>query len=76
MKKIIPFFLLALTTTSCTYEDVVAYLKGEPNNLTEVEKEKVTTAQAAEAATTTTTETTTVIVDNDLDIDRGGGRPK
>lgn len=73
MKKIIAFFALILTTTSCTYEDVVAYLKGETNNLTEVEKEKVATAQAT---TEITTDVTPVIDDADLDKDRGGGRPK
>lgn len=77
MKKIIALFALIVTTTSCTYEDVVAYLKGQPNNLTETEKEKVTTAQTAGVTSqdaTTSTTTTTII--EDVDIDRGGGRPK
>ncbi|WP_165764912.1 hypothetical protein [Flavobacterium davisii] len=40
MKKILILAGLAVLTTSCTYEDVVAFLNGQTNNLTEVEKEQ------------------------------------
>ena len=41
MKKILILAGLVVVTTSCTYEDVVSFLKGESNNLTETEKQQV-----------------------------------
>ncbi|OWP82645.1 hypothetical protein BWK59_14780 [Flavobacterium davisii] len=41
MKKIFILTGLLVTTSSCTYDDVVAFLNGQTNNLTEAEKQSV-----------------------------------
>ncbi|MFK7004780.1 hypothetical protein BWK63_13140 [Flavobacterium covae] len=45
MKKILLLTGLLAITSSCTYEEVMAFINGQPNNLTEAEKQNVRKAQ-------------------------------
>lgn len=67
MKKFLLISLIALSVSSCTYEDVVNYLNGNENNLTEQQKAEV------EAQSLTTSQTD--LEQLELDRDKNGGRP-
>jgi hypothetical protein len=66
MKKLSIITLLLILTTSCTYEDVVNYLSGNPTNLTEEERQKVDEEQAL---------MTTATVPIEEDKDKGDIKP-
>lgn len=80
MKKVIYLFLVSFSLTSCTIEDVMNYLNGQTNSLTEEQKQQVESSRSnSEAATAAST---TIIPnpddpDNDSESEgnRGGGRP-
>ncbi|MDI9310166.1 MAG: hypothetical protein QM535_08120 [Limnohabitans sp.] len=64
MKKVILLAGMLALCTSCTYEDVVNYLSGRPNNLTQEEQKCVDNNRDNPQTTLT-----------EVDRDRGGGRP-
>jgi hypothetical protein len=76
MKKLVLLILVSISLTSCTIEDVLAYLSGNSNNLTCEEKEQIDTFAARDtepAALLTTTTTPPPPIEDDRD--KGGGRP-
>ena len=64
MKKVFLLAGMLALCTSCTYEDVVNYLSGRPNNLTQEEQKCVDNNRDNPQTTLT-----------EVDRDRGGGRP-
>lgn len=63
MKKVILLAGMLTLCTSCTYEDVVNYLSGRSNNLTQEEQKCVDDNKNNSTYT------------SEMDKDRGGGRP-
>lgn len=64
MKKVLLLAGVLALCTSCTYEDVVNYLCGRPNNLTQEERKCVDDNRDNPQTTST-----------QVDRDKGGGRP-
>ncbi|MDI9310832.1 MAG: hypothetical protein QM535_11505 [Limnohabitans sp.] len=64
MKKVFLLAGMLALCTSCTYEDVVNYLSGRPNNLTQEEQKCVDNNRDNPQTTLT-----------EVDRDKGGGRP-
>lgn len=71
MKKIVLVCLVALSVSSCTYQDVINYINGTDNNLTEQQRSEVDEKQAQMSATSSTID----IEQFEIERDRGGGRP-
>ncbi|OWP82735.1 hypothetical protein BWK59_14290 [Flavobacterium davisii] len=71
MKKFLFLAVMSATLTSCTVQDILNYLNGKENNLTEAPKKKVdnqsTTSQSAEA--------NALIIELETDKDKGDIKP-
>ncbi|MDI9310451.1 MAG: hypothetical protein QM535_09560 [Limnohabitans sp.] len=68
MKKVFLLAGMLAVCTSCTYEDVVNYLTGKENNLTQEEKDKVNQESSSGSYIQELSRT-------EVDHDRGNGRP-
>lgn len=78
MRKVIYLLILSSTLTSCTIEDVINYLNGKTNNLTEEQKKQVQNTSESEATTLMATSTTSIITnpgDTDQERDKGNISP-
>lgn len=83
MRKVIYLLILSSTLTSCTIEDVINYLNGQTNNLTEEQKKQVESSRSNYSSSDVNSMTTSNVVtiptdtdlENDVERDKGGGRP-
>jgi hypothetical protein len=77
MKKILILAVMSAALTSCTVEDILNYLNGKPNDLSESDKQKIEEQKNSTTAEAQTSNTLTIEqLELELEKDRGVVPPK